>query len=165
MSIKTVHEITVKLLCDKNKFIQLLKAKGFIIVDNYSLQDIFMVPNNIDIMTMSSREILSKAVLLRTIDSEFKKNIDNRITFKIKKFDPNGDIVNQKIIDCDIFHINDAIDLFEAIGYKTIMSIAEKDIIYGKDGLELAIKDIQNGDTLMEIEVVSENPDIESLTC
>ena len=42
--------------------------------------------------------------------------------------------------------------LLQAIGYKKIMNIKEDDIVYGKDGFELAIKDIKNGEKLIEIE-------------
>ena len=42
--------------------------------------------------------------------------------------------------------------LLQAIGYKKIMNIKEDDIVYEKDGFELAIKDIKNGEKLIEIE-------------
>ena len=42
--------------------------------------------------------------------------------------------------------------LLQVIGYKKIMNIKEDDIVYEKDGLELAIKDIKNGEKLIEIE-------------
>lgn len=38
------------------------------------------------------------------------------------------------------------------MGYIEIMNIKENDIVYEKDGLELAIKDICGGDNLIEIE-------------
>ena len=42
--------------------------------------------------------------------------------------------------------------LLQSIGYKKIMNIKEDDIVYEKDGFELAIKDIKNGEKLIEIE-------------
>lgn len=38
------------------------------------------------------------------------------------------------------------------MGYKEIMNIKENDIVYGKDGFDMAVKDIENGDNLLEIE-------------
>ena len=35
------------------------------------------------------------------------------------------------------------------------MNIKEDDVVYAKDGLELAIKDVKNGDLLIEIETES----------
>ena len=40
----------------------------------------------------------------------------------------------------------------EAINYSMIMQIKEIDYIYKKDQLQINIKDIQNGDKLIEIE-------------
>mgnify|MGYP002524888328 FL=1 len=45
-----------------------------------------------------------------------------------------------------------AIDLFYELGYYQIMNIKESDVIYFKDELELAIKFIENGNTLIQIE-------------
>lgn len=43
------------------------------------------------------------------------------------------------------------------------MNIIENDIVYGKDNIEIAIKDIGNGDNLIEIETVSNNPKIDTI--
>ena len=54
--------------------------------------------------------------------------------------------------ECNILDIEEAKRFLEAIGYKSIMNIFEKDICYSKDALKLALKDIKNGDNLMEVE-------------
>lgn len=38
------------------------------------------------------------------------------------------------------------------IEYRKIMNIREDDIVYEKDGFQLAIKDIEDGDNLIEVE-------------
>ena len=40
----------------------------------------------------------------------------------------------------------------EAIGYKELMKISEDDVSYIKNGLKLTIKNVINGDNLIEIE-------------
>lgn len=74
------------------------------------------------------------------------------ITYKLKKFADNGDILSQKSINCDIYDIEQAKLLLKAIGYHQIMNIKENNVIYTKENLELAVKDIKNGDILIEIE-------------
>ena len=49
------------------------------------------------------------------------------------------------------------------LGYKNIMTIKEKAIVYEKDGLKLAIKEIENGDNLIEIETEKDNPELNSI--
>ena len=43
------------------------------------------------------------------------------------------------------------------------MNIKEDDIVYEKDGFELAIKDVLNGDNLIEVETTSEYDTIDKL--
>lgn len=43
------------------------------------------------------------------------------------------------------------------------MTIVEHDIVYGKDTFEIAIKDIKNGDNLIEVETVSNNKKIDTI--
>lgn len=53
--------------------------------------------------------------------------------------------------------------MFEAIEYYKIMNIVENDIVYGKDDFEIAIKDIKNGDKLIEVETVANNNKINTI--
>ena len=57
----------------------------------------------------------------------------------------------------------EGIRLFEELGYYEIMNIIEDDIIYYNDNIELAIKDIYNGDLLIEIETNNNITTIEEL--
>ena len=43
------------------------------------------------------------------------------------------------------------------------MNIIENDIVYEKAGFEIAIKDIENGDNLIEVETVSNNVNIDTI--
>lgn len=43
------------------------------------------------------------------------------------------------------------------------MNIVENDIVYGKDDFEIAIKDIQDGDNLIEVETVANNKEINTI--
>ncbi|MCI8760578.1 MAG: hypothetical protein HFJ34_05635 [Clostridia bacterium] len=101
--------------------------------------------------------------MIRDIDSQFKGHRNRKITFKKKEFNHNGDILSQQTINCDIFNIDEAVNLFEAIEYYKIMNIVESDIIYGKDDFEIAIKNIKNGDNLIEIETMTNNKKIDTI--
>ena len=126
----------------------------------FSLDDYFYIFKNLDIENMTTREIVSKAVILRYIVSDNK--ISQKITYKIKEIDDNGDIINQKAINCEVLDINEAKKLFETLGYYQIMNIKENDEVYSKNGFELAIKYIEKGDILIEVET-EENTDWDSI--
>ena len=77
---------------------------------------------------------------------------EKRIPIARENFDKYGKILSQEAINCDIVDVEDAKNLLKAIGYKDIMCIKENDVVYEREGLQLAIKDIKNGDKLIEVE-------------
>ena len=147
---KESNEVTIKVIDTKENFIKLLTSKGFKEGRKFSLDDYYFIPNNIDINKLSTREILSKAIIIRNIASEDK--IVKKITFKRKNIDEKGNILNQDSINCVIEDTEDAKKLLNAIGYSEIINIKENDVIFHKNGFELALKSIENGDFLIEIE-------------
>ena len=156
------NEITVKIKCEINEFYKIVEEKGFKIVDKFSMDDTYFIPATLDTEKMETREILSKAILVRDIRRKMPERIVKTITYKIKNFDENGNILNQESINCDIVETEDAKKLLEAIGYKEIMNIKEEDVVYEKGGFQLAIKDINNGDNLIEIET-EENEELDTI--
>lgn len=150
MSNKESNEVTVKIISTKEELINLLTSKGFKKGREFSLDDYYFIPNNLDIDKLSTREILAKAVIIRYIIDD--GDIIQKITFKRKNIDEAGNILSQDSVNCDVLNIEDAKKLFLAIGYSQIMNIKENDIIYYRDGFELALKFINNGDFLIEIE-------------
>ena len=160
MGVKESNEITVRIKGSLESLYEQLKEKGFKKVEEFSLNDIFFIPADLEIEKMIPRQILYKALLVREIKD--KEKISKKITFKNKNFDEEGNIVSQSSINCDILSIEDAKKLLEAIKYKEIMKINENDIVYEKDGFEIAIKDIENGDNLIEIET-EDNEEMDSV--
>lgn len=165
MGIKQENEITMKVNCGISELCKILEDKGFKVVDRFTMNDIFMIPNTLKskIKELTSREILKDAILIRDIENQFKENRNKKITFKKKEFNKNGDILNQESINCDIFNIDEAVHFFQAINYYKIMNIIESDIVYGKEDFEIAIKDIKNGENLIEVETVSNNENIDTI--
>ena len=160
MGIKTSNEITVRIAVSKEEFIEFLKKSGFEEKERFSLDDYYLIPKDLDLGKISEREILAKAVIIRNIseNSGYKK----KITFKVKNINPSGEIISQEAINCDIYDKDEAIRLFEAIGYYEIMNIKENDIVYGKDNFEIAVKYLPNK-TLIEIETDDNFDTIEKL--
>lgn len=114
--------------------------------DNFTCEDNYFIPKDTNIKSETIRDIIKKAIIIRQVGN------DKVLVFKKKKINENGDIVEQEKFECDILDIEKAKRFLEAIGYKNIMNIFEEDVCYSKDGLGLALKNIKNGDNLMEIE-------------
>lgn len=162
MSLKENNEITLKIKCKLNEFYEIMKKKGFKVIDKFRLDDTYFIPKDLKLNKTNIRYILSKAVLVRDIKDEMTKERPKLITFKIKNFDESGKILNQESVNCKIYDIEDAKKLLKAIGYKEIMNIIEDDVVYEKEGFEIAVKDIKNGDNLIEIET-TDNEELDTI--
>lgn len=162
MSLKENNEITVKIKVSLDEFYKIIEEKEFWIDHEFSMNDTYFIPETLNLNKMSTREILSKTVLVREIEEKTSGKVIKKITFKIKNFDDNGNILSQEAVNCDIIDIEDAKNLLKAIGYREVMCIKEDDIVYEKDGLQLAIKDIKNGHNLIEIET-EDNDDLNTI--
>lgn len=161
MSLKEENEITVRVICSDEYLINKLKEEGFNEGIKFSLDDYYLVPNNLDINILSVREILAKAVIVRYVI--YNEQVIQNITFKQKDINEQGEILSQNSVSCNVLDINEARKLLETMGYIEIMNIKEKDVVYYKENFELAIKFIENSNTLIEIETNSEFNTIEKL--
>ena len=161
------NEITVRITCSLQEIYNILNSKGFSIVDKYNLEDTYYILNNIDIRERPIREILKKYVLIRNITQFVPEDfIDSynlfTMTFKNKNIALDGTIINQDKKDCQIQNLEQGKAFIESLGYKEIMTIKENAIVYGKGKLKLAIKDVVNGDNLIEIETIENDPELDT---
>lgn len=161
MPIKQENEITIRILCSKEELIKHLEEKGLKKGRRFRLDDHYLIPKTLKKEELTVREILSKAVIIRNIDNDGK--IVNKIIFKKKNINEKGEIVSQTATSCEVLDYTEGIRLFEELGYYEIMNIIEDDIIYYNDNIELAIKDIYNGDLLIETETNKSITTIEEL--
>ena len=161
MPIKQENELTIRILCSKEELIKHLEEKGLKKGRRFRLNDHYLIPKKLKIEELTVREILSKAVIVRNIENDGK--IVNKITFKNKNINEKGEIVSQTATSCEVIDYTEGIRLFEELGYYEIMNIIEDDIIYYNDKIELAIKDIYNGDLLIETETNKNIQTIEEL--
>ena len=162
------NEITVKINCSLQEMYNILKNKGFSIIDKFYLEDIYYIPKEIDVKKQSVREILKRYILIRSIIQFVPDNFINsynifNMTFKEKNIALDGSIINQDKKDCQIQNKEQGKAFIEVLGYKEIMTIKEKSIVYRKGELKLAVKDVENGDNLIEIETVEGNSKLDTV--
>ena len=149
---KVNNEITLRIKGDMEQFKQSLKDKGYEEKGHFILYDTFMIPQKLETEKMETREILSKAIIIRKVEDITENEIRQDISYKIKKFNEQGEILEQKSIRLKIFNCEEAEKFMEAIGYIKLMNIVEKDYVYEKDGFSLATKEVIGGDNMIETE-------------
>lgn len=162
------NELTVRISCSIQEMCDILEKKGFSRVDKFNLEDIYYIAKEIDITKQSINEILKRYVLIRKITQFVPKTfIDSynilKLTLKNKNIADNGKIISQDKVDCKIKNIEDGKQFIKSLGYKELMTIKEKDIVYQKDNFKLAIKNIEDIEPLIEIETSNEFDTIDKL--
>lgn len=162
------NEITVSINCSLQEIYNLLENKGFSIVDKYNMEDIYYIQKDIDIKKQAIEEILKNYVLIRKVTQFISDNfVDsynvNKLIFKSKEIASDGSIIRQDKKDCIIKYIYEGIEFIEALGYKELMTIKEKAIVYRKDDLQLVIKDVENSENLIEIETKENNEKLDTI--
>lgn len=157
------NEITVRLKCNIKEMCNLLENKNFIVTDEYCLNDTYFIPKELDLEIITHREIISKAIILREIIETMSNKKIVKLVFKTKQIDINGDILSQKKYECEILNVKDGETFLNAIGYKKLMNIKEYDKSYEKDDFKITIKDIENGEKLIEIETVEDNKELDTI--
>ena len=158
------NEITVKLKCTIDEINSILENKGFKIVERFLLDDTYFIVKDIDIKKETPRQIFQKYVLIRNI-TQYIPNKYNviKLTCKNKQIIDTGEIINQKNVNCEIKSVQEGKNFLDSIGYKEILNIKENDVVYEKDDFKIAIKDVINGDNLIEIETVKNNIELDTI--
>ena len=162
------NEITVSINCSIQEIYNRLGNKEFSIVDKYNMEDIYYIQKDIDIKKQAIEEILKNYVLIRKVTQFISDNfVDsynvNKLIFKSKEIASDGSIIRQDKKDCIIKYIYEGIEFIKALGYKELMTIKEKAIVYGKDDLQLVIKDVENSENLIEIETKENNKKLDTI--
>jgi len=151
MAEKTTNEITIKVNVSNDEFMNYLNNNGFKETETFTLDDYFFIPKDLDLDSLSVREIIAKAIIIRDIKGNHTRI--PRLTYKIKDINEKGEIISQRAINCNIYDKEEAKQFLDAIGYYEIMNIKESDILYSNGEFEVGTKHIENFDTvLIEIE-------------
>ena len=140
-------EITVRVNVGYEKLEEELKQNNFIKKEEYIVNDSYLINSSINITDMKSLDILKKCVLVRDIVGILKQ-----LLYKYKKYDNNGDIIEQGKIKCPVTDINKAMEFMNAIGYEKLFNIYDKCIVFANDKTELVVQLVNDKYIFIEME-------------
>lgn len=140
-------EITVLVTVDYETLEKELKQNNFVKKEEYTVNDVYMIDNKIDISNMNNLDILKKCILVRNIEGFAKE-----LLYKYKKYDDNGDILEQGKVRCPITDIPKAIQFMKAINYKELFKINDKCIVYANSKSELVVQLVNDKYIFIEME-------------
>lgn len=146
-TMKKEIEITVRVNVSYEKLEEELKQNNFIKKEEYIVNDSYLINSLINITDMKSLDILKKCVLVRDIVGILKQ-----LLYKYKKYDSNGDIIEQGKIKCPVTDINKAMEFMNAIGYEKLFDIHDKCIVFANDKTELVVQLVNDKYIFIEME-------------
>lgn len=140
-------EITVLVKSDYEVLKRELEKNEFQIKEKYELKDVYMIDKDIDLSKLSKLEILKKCILVRDI-----VNVKKELLYKYKKYDVNGDILEQGKVECPVIDIEKAIGFMESINYKKLFNIYDRCIVYANKETELVVQLVNDKYIFIEME-------------
>ena len=140
-------EITVLVKSDYETLKQELEKNNFKIVEEFELNDIYMINKNIDLSNLSNLEILGKCILVRDL-----VNTKKSLLYKHKKYAENWDILEEGKVECPITDIPKAIDFMKSIAYESLFEIHDKCIVFANEETELVVQLVNDKYIFIEME-------------
>lgn len=146
-SMKYENEICVNVNCSYKKLHEDYVKQNFNIRDEYKIIDYYLIEKKFDLLSNSDLEILKNCILIREI-IDCKKVL----LYKYKEYDENEDIIKQGKVECLIDNIEDAKNFMNAVGYKTLFQIVDKNIVYVNKEMELTVQLVNDNKIYIEVE-------------
>ena len=149
---KLEKEITVKVNYDYDSLHNDLISKGFKIVEEYQVNDIYLLPDVINMDLLSVTEILKSCVLIRDVVGIVKK-----LVCKYKKYNEEKEIIEQGKVECGIESIKDTFNFMERIGYINLFEINDKCIVYSNNEIAIVVEVVNDKYLFIELEETNEH--------
>ena len=144
---KMETEITVLVKSDYDTLKSELEKNGFQLMEEYELNDNYMISNDVNIANLSKLKILQKCILVRDV-----VNIEKKLVYKYKRYDNNGDIIEQGKVECPVTDIHKAIEFMKSINYRNLFKIYDKCLVYANKETELVVQLVNDKYIFIEME-------------
>lgn len=146
---KFEKEVTIEVDCNKEELQEILKRNNFLVMEEYDVNDIYMIPKNYN-KEADALELLKQCILIRDIIETDKER--KVITYKYKEYNDKKEIIKQGKLDCEINSIKQAKELFEILNYQEYITIKDHLIVYANKKDEICVQLVNNKHIYIEIE-------------
>ena len=141
------NEITVKVNTTYDKLHDILLKNNFIIKEEYTVKDTYIINKEINITELNDLEVLKQCILVRDV-----VDIEKSLVYKNKEYDRDGNIIKQSKIKCPILDIDKGIKFMEEINYIKLFNIIDKCIVYVNNDNELVVELVNDKYVFIELE-------------
>lgn len=142
-------EITTRVFEQRETVAAKLEKLGFVKKRSYTIDDSYQCSDLVGLHQDNIAEFLKQCVLIRSVDTDttvFKKLVYKNKTFK------DGITLGEEKIEVQIDDVAKARALLGALNFAELVRVKYECDVYAKDGMELALQDVDNLGLLIEYE-------------
>ncbi len=142
------NEVTVEVNISLEELVKLIEKNNFKLKEVYDLNDIYLI----DSKNKSDNylDMLGKCVLIRHIIEENKDT--KMLTYKYKEYNDKQEITKQGKVKVNVDDIDKSKELFERLGFETLIKINDHLLVYANDEDEFVIQCVNDKHIYIEIE-------------
>ena len=142
-------EITIRVNNTLSEVDKILTTQGFNITGKYRIEDEYLTQRVNELTKDNIIDILNSCVLIRYVGEDNQES--KKITYKIKEYQGNT-VISEEKINVNIDNIDNAIKLFNRLGFEKLISVKYDVIVYSNGIYEFAFQNVDNLGLLMEME-------------
>lgn len=142
-------ELTVQVKCTRVELENVLKTKGFKLVEQYSMKDSYfswLKGSSINYYDLVKNSFLVRNIVL----TDRTKQV---ITYKFKSFDAAGNVISEVKTETAVDNTQKAIEVFKLAGLNEWIIVEQKMSVYSNGSIEFIVEDVKDLGLFIEYEI------------
>lgn len=139
-------EICLRSLVPFDELKRIMFEKGFEIQEDFQMNDIYMIKDDVEISLKNQEKIFKDNVLVR-------ETVGKRVLLvnKIKNI-KDGNVISEKKIKCQISNKLDGYNFLKSIGYKKVFELKDHNLLLTNKVNEIYLQDVEDLGCYIEME-------------
>ncbi len=144
-------ELTFRLENTREEIEEILKKDEFKFVKKYTVRDIYMCLDCVDIINTKNRDILKDSIIIRSAEDKVA------VIYKKKIYDEKGSTIYRERYDMGVDNVDNALKIFKNIGYKELITMTDSISEYKYKNTKLFLEEVDDLGSFLEIELDAGN--------
>lgn len=144
-------ELTFRLENTREEIEEILKKDEFEFIKKYTVRDIYMCIDCVDVINTKNRDILKDSIIIRSAEDKVA------VIYKKKIYDEKGSTIYRERYDMGVDNVDNALKIFKNIGYKELITMTDSISEYKYKNTKLFLEEVDDLGSFLEIELDAGN--------
>lgn len=144
-------ELTFRLENTREEIEEILKKDEFEFIKKYTVRDIYMCIDYVDVINTKNRDILKDSIIIRSAEDKVA------VIYKKKIYDEKGSTIYRERYDMGVDNVDNALKIFKNIGYKELITMTDSISEYKYKNTKLFLEEVDDLGSFLEIELDAGN--------